>query len=213
MSYQIEANDNFIEALLVAIPEPFFVIDEDGYYVQVLGGVDRKKYHDGQHLIGKRMHDVLDVELADQFLVQIKRAIKSGQVIDYVYKLSAQNIKGSEKLPGPEGQLWFEAHISPIKKTKGQPRMVVWVAFNITELQNTVMEKDLLILDLQKAISEIKTLRGFLPICSQCKKIRDDKGYWNQIEDYIKEHSDADFSHGICPECAKKLYSDLDKAN
>ena len=53
---------------------------------------------------------------------------------------------------------------------------------------------------------EIKQLRGMLPICSSCKKIRDDKGYWNQIEVYIKDHSDAEFSHGICPECVKKLY-------
>jgi PAS domain S-box-containing protein len=56
---------------------------------------------------------------------------------------------------------------------------------------------------------EITRLRGMLPICSSCKKIRDDKGYWNQIEVYIKEHSDAEFSHGICPECIKKLYPDL----
>ncbi|PKN76693.1 MAG: hypothetical protein CVU51_17365 [Deltaproteobacteria bacterium HGW-Deltaproteobacteria-1] len=56
---------------------------------------------------------------------------------------------------------------------------------------------------------EIKRLRGMLPICSSCKNIRDDKGYWNQIEVYIKEHSDAEFSHGICPECIKKLYPDL----
>jgi hypothetical protein len=54
--------------------------------------------------------------------------------------------------------------------------------------------------------SEIKTLTGLLPICSSCKKIRDDKGYWNQIESYIQKRSEADFSHGICPECAKKLY-------
>ena len=57
--------------------------------------------------------------------------------------------------------------------------------------------------------SEIKRLRGMLPICSSCKKIRDDKGYWNQIEVYIKEHSDAEFSHGICPDCIKKLYPNL----
>jgi len=54
--------------------------------------------------------------------------------------------------------------------------------------------------------SEIKRLRGMLPICSSCKRIRDDKGYWNQIEVYIRDHSDAEFSHGICPECIKKLY-------
>ena len=59
-------------------------------------------------------------------------------------------------------------------------------------------------------ISEIQTLRGILPICSSCKKIRDDKGYWNQIESYIQKHSEAQFSHGICPDCAKKFYPDLD---
>jgi len=63
--------------------------------------------------------------------------------------------------------------------------------------------------ELEKALEEIKTLRGILPICSVCKKIRDDKGYWNQIEKYISDHSDAEFSHGICPECAKKLYPDF----
>jgi len=64
--------------------------------------------------------------------------------------------------------------------------------------------------NLQKAFSEIKTLRGILPICSSCKKIRNDKGYWDVIEDYLREHSEAEFSHGICPECAKRLYPDLD---
>ena len=56
---------------------------------------------------------------------------------------------------------------------------------------------------------EIKVLRGFLPICASCKKIRDDKGYWNQIESYIRDHSEAEFSHSICPDCAKKLYPDM----
>jgi PleD family two-component response regulator len=63
---------------------------------------------------------------------------------------------------------------------------------------------------LQQALDEIKTLRGIIPICANCKNIRDDKGYWHQIEVYVRDHSDADFSHGICQECAKKLYPDLD---
>jgi transcriptional regulator with GAF, ATPase, and Fis domain len=67
-------------------------------------------------------------------------------------------------------------------------------------------EKEKLISDLKKVISEVKTLSGMLPICASCKKIRDDKGYWSQIETYIKEHSDAEFTHGVCPECAIKLY-------
>lgn len=58
--------------------------------------------------------------------------------------------------------------------------------------------------DLEKALADVKTLRGLLPVCAWCKKIRDDKGYWSQIESYISNHSEAIFTHGICPECAKK---------
>jgi len=66
------------------------------------------------------------------------------------------------------------------------------------------------VIKLQKAISQVKKLSGLLPICSHCKKIKDDKGYWNQIESYVREHSDAEFTHGICEECAKKYYPEYD---
>jgi len=72
-------------------------------------------------------------------------------------------------------------------------------------------EKEKLIKELRDALGKIKTLNGLLPICASCKKIRDDKGYWNQIESYIKEHSEAEFSHGICPDCAEKFYPDYYK--
>lgn len=62
---------------------------------------------------------------------------------------------------------------------------------------------------LQEALSEVKTLSGLLPICASCKKIRDDRGYWEQIEVYIEDHSNAAFSHGICPECVRKLYPEI----
>jgi len=70
-------------------------------------------------------------------------------------------------------------------------------------------EKERLIDELQEAVSNINTLSGLLPICSHCKKIRDDQGYWNQLESYIHKHSQAKFSHGICPDCAAELYPDL----
>jgi hypothetical protein len=63
----------------------------------------------------------------------------------------------------------------------------------------------------EKALEETRILRGLLPICASCKKIRDDQGYWTQMEGYIRDHSEADFSHGICPECAKKLYPEIYK--
>jgi hypothetical protein len=70
-------------------------------------------------------------------------------------------------------------------------------------------EREKLIRHLQEALAEVKLLTGFLPIFASCKKIRDDKGYWNQIESYISTHSGVKFSHSVCPECAKKLYPDL----
>ncbi len=63
---------------------------------------------------------------------------------------------------------------------------------------------------LERTLSEVKTLQGLLPICASCKKIRDDNGYWNQLEKYIGEHSRAQFSHGLCPDCTKALYPDLE---
>jgi len=62
---------------------------------------------------------------------------------------------------------------------------------------------------LKQNLDEIKTLSSLLPICSSCKKIRDDNGYWNQIEAYICTHTDAEFTHGICPDCADHLYGDF----
>ena len=79
---------------------------------------------------------------------------------------------------------------------------------DITERKKAQAEKEKLISELQNALNNIRTLKGLLPICASCKKIRDDEGYWNQIESYIRDHSEAEFSHGICPECAKKFYPD-----
>jgi hypothetical protein len=82
---------------------------------------------------------------------------------------------------------------------------------DISKRKEIEADREKLIKKLQDALDKIKVLRGIIPICASCKKIRDDKGYWNQIESYIKEHSDADFSHSICPDCAKKLYPDFYK--
>lgn len=86
---------------------------------------------------------------------------------------------------------------------------VVTAFRDISEQQRLVREREELIVKLQESLDTIKTLRGILPICASCKKIRDDQGYWNQIEDYFSTHSDIDFSHGICPDCARKLYPEF----
>jgi DNA-binding response OmpR family regulator len=78
------------------------------------------------------------------------------------------------------------------------------------ELLETNKEQKELIIGLEDALSQIRQLSGLLPICSYCKKIRDDNGYWNQLEVYIRDHSETEFTHGICPECSKALISEYD---
>ena len=70
------------------------------------------------------------------------------------------------------------------------------------KLEKTVAE-------LNEAMANVKTLQGMIPICAACKNIRDDKGFWSQVEDYIRRHSDVQFTHGICPECQQELYGDI----
>jgi len=102
--------------------------------------------------------------------------------------------------------VWVEVTMSYLRDMNGKPIGILQVSRDITERKQAEEEREKLIIELRDALSKIKTLSGMLPICSSCKKIRDDRGYWNQIESYIKRHSEAEFSHRICPECAKTLY-------
>ena len=79
---------------------------------------------------------------------------------------------------------------------------------DITDRKEAEIEREQILKKLNKAVKDVKTLGGLIPICSSCKKIRDDKGYWNRLESYIQAHSDAAFSHGLCPDCSEKLYGD-----
>jgi PAS domain S-box-containing protein len=101
--------------------------------------------------------------------------------------------------------------ISPTWNTEGEIVGAATIARDISELKQAQHQRERLILELQEALAKVRTLSGLLPICASCKKIRDDKGYWEQIEVYIRDRSEAEFSHGICPECAQKLYPDFYK--
>ena len=87
-------------------------------------------------------------------------------------------------------------------------RVLVFVE-DVTERKKAEAERERLIQELQKALAEVKKLSGLLPICASCNKIRDDKGYWNRLETFIQAHSEAQFSHSVCPDCARKLYPEL----
>ena len=95
---------------------------------------------------------------------------------------------------------------SPIKGSFGQIVGASSITRDITERHEQEEERIKLIAKLQEALAHVKTLSGLLPICASCKKIRDDGGYWQQVELYIRQRSDAEFTHSICPDCMKRLY-------
>jgi len=99
--------------------------------------------------------------------------------------------------------------VAPILDQEGQPSALMGVNRDITEQVRVAQEREELIRQLQKALGQVKTLTGLLPICSSCKRVRDDQGYWHQVESYVRDHSQAEFSHSICPDCAAKLYPDF----
>ncbi|MGA2401137.1 MAG: PAS domain S-box protein [Syntrophobacteraceae bacterium] len=99
--------------------------------------------------------------------------------------------------------------ISPIRDDSGSIIGASSIGRDITEGKRVRKEREKLIEELQVALAKVKTLKGLLPICAWCKKIRDDQGYWQQIEVYIRDHSEADFSHGMCPACAQKAREEL----
>ena len=103
-----------------------------------------------------------------------------------------------------------EVSASVVRSSSGLPEGKMASFSDITKRKEVELDREKLIGKLQDALCKIKTLKGLIPICASCKKIRDDKGYWNLIENYIQEHSDARFSHGICPECSDTMYGNED---
>jgi PAS domain S-box-containing protein len=100
--------------------------------------------------------------------------------------------------------------ISPVRDRNGQIMGASVIARDITERRQRENERLRLIEELTEALAQVKTLSGLLPICAWCKSIRDDQGYWKAVETYLAEHSQAAFTHGICPDCLKRLYPDYE---
>ncbi len=105
--------------------------------------------------------------------------------------------------------IWTQVVARYVRNSETGRIEAIGVSRDISSQKRIEEETDGLVRKLQQALDEIKTLRGIIPICAHCKQIRDDKGSWNQIEKYIADHSDAEFSHGICYDCSKKFYSTI----
>jgi uncharacterized protein YqfB (UPF0267 family) len=114
------------------------------------------------------------------------------------YELSVRHKNGSIR--------HLEVLESPLFNAEGKVASVEGIAHDVTARKQAEQERERLIQELQAALAQVKTLSGLLPICAHCKKIRDDKGRWNPMEIFIRDRSNASFTHGICPECARHFY-------
>jgi PAS domain S-box-containing protein len=138
-------------------------------------------------------HVMLLTKKPDQFVSQIK----------YLY--NHPNESSQDEIELKDGTVLYR-YSAPIIGSDGRNYGRIWSFHDITEHKHTEKEREKLITELQDALADVKLLSGLVPICASCKKIRDDQGYWTQIESYIQDRSDAKFSHSICPDCATKLY-------
>lgn len=180
------------QALLNAIPDLMLRIGKDGTFLDFRGAKGSSQTLPTGGFLGKTVHDVLPHQVAEQTMASIERTLQSGIASIFEYQLPRE-----DKVDYQEARIvasWEDEVLAIVR--------------DITERKQAEQERESLILELTEALAKVKTLSGLLPICAACKRIRDDNGYWQQIEAYIGEHSQAEFSHGICPECARRLYPD-----
>lgn len=186
-----------------------FVITNQ-YLLQLLG---KKTIED---VIGRTDFDFFPKELAEQYYKDEQEVIRSGKpVLNREEKTI--DAEGHEywllttKVPlySPKGDIVGVAGVSTTAPQSASITGVVGVSRDISPIKALEKERELLIKKLQEALGKIKTLNGLIPICASCKKIRDDSGYWHQVEVYVRDHSHADFTHGCCPDCAKKYMAEF----
>lgn len=156
---------------------------------------------------------LLDVNLPDINGIEVCKQIKADPALahHFVVMVSASQTSSDQQSLGLESGA--DGYIArPIENRELLARVQAYLRIQHTEnalrqseerLQGLLLEKEHLIEELQATIQEVKMLSGLLPICAGCKKIRDEQGTWNQVEEYVAKHSEATFSHGLCPDCCK----------
>jgi len=209
MDFKVGQEAILLGTIAQTLPDPIFIIDEEGNYVEVIGGLERHLYDSGDYLRKNSLHKVFPKAIADQFLATVKSAIVTNTLQLIEYELTSLDMM-QNPMDGPTRPQWYQGRVYPLRLLPENQTVVIWIAINITEKIRIKKERDKVAEELKRAVKEIKTLRGILPLCSYCKKVRDDKGYWQQVDHYIQKHTEADVSHSICPECLKEHFPDMD---
>ncbi|SHO49785.1 PAS domain-containing protein [Desulfopila aestuarii] len=190
----------FLQQLINAIPAPVFYKDRNYIYTGCNKSFAEFLGRSATEIVGRTVYDLAPKHLADVYHVKDRELMENPGVQIYESK-----VKGGTP---DESNVIF--HKATYLDEAGDVDGMIGIILDITELRRTEVEREKLIVELQDALDKVKVLSGFLPICGTCKKIRNDSGYWQQIEAYIRQHSKAVFSHSICPDCAKKLFTDYE---
>ena len=185
-----------LETLLDESTDPIFCILEDGTYRYVNQAFSAPFAREPEEVIGLRIYDLFSPEEAEKRMSVVRRAFAGAETI--VFEVRVPMARG--------GDHFYLTSVKPIQDPGGRVVSVVCISKDITDRKRVELEREQVIRELQAALAQVRTLSGLLPICSGCKNIRDDKGYWIQIEEYVRSHSEADFTHGICPGCRSRLY-------
>jgi PAS domain S-box-containing protein len=131
----------------------------------------------------------------------------------FVMESGVPKLNYEEPQAGPAGSmLWLRTSKVPLRDVEGNVFGILGTYEDVTEKKHAELERENLVVELQRALAKVNTLSGLLPMCASCRKIRDDSGYWTQVEEYFAEHTEVKFSHGICPECMKRLYPEYRKS-
>jgi len=173
--------------------DAIFLADTSGKFVMVNQQAADCLGYNEQELLALSTEDI-EVGHTEEEIVQIFKDLSQGKT---------HRRKGIHKR---KDGTTFPVEVTLSSYTIHDDTFILAIARDMIEHNKAEKEKETLINELQEALKEIKQLSGLLPICSSCKKIRDDQGYWNQIEAFIQTNSDARFSHGICPDCVQSLY-------
>lgn len=149
-----------------------------------------------------KAQDTVTAESYEQQRDKLMEALSNHQMSPEILELEAVHKDGRT--------LSVETHASIILDDQGNPVEILGVVRDISKQKQMQTERENLIRQLQEALKEIKALRGILPLCSFCKRVRDDQGYWEQVDVYLHKYSLVDISHSICPECTEEHYPGID---
>jgi len=174
--------------------DPIVVLDQNG---KVFEANDRFA-----EMLGYSMEEVCHLHVWDW-----DAALKKEQLLEMAKEVDKGGHHFETRHRRKDGRL-IDVELSNNGAFYRGKKLIFCICRDISDRKQAEKDREALIKRLQESLAEIRTLRGILPLCSFCKKIRDDQGYWEQVDTYIQKNSEADISHSICPECLKKNYPD-----